>query len=137
MFDIDENTKRIKITRGNYGIINVKATNENKENYVFQQNDVIRLRVYEKGNVENVVLQKDTKINEITTEINVILEKNETLIGEPISKSVVYWYDITLNPDTKPQTIIGYDYDEEENIEKPKIFRLLPGSNEKKESDEE
>lgn len=137
MFDIDENTKRIKITRGNFGIINVKAKNENNTDYVFQPDDVVRLRVYEKGNVGNVVLTKDTEINETKTEIDIVLEKEDTLIGEPISKSVVYWYDITLNPETKPQTIIGYDYDEELNEESPKIFRLLPGSNEKKESDEE
>jgi len=41
-------------------------------------------------------------------------------IGDVINKPTDYWYEIEINPETKPQTIIGYD----ENGEK--ILKLYP-----------
>ena len=41
-------------------------------------------------------------------------------IGEVINKPTNYWYEIELNPNTQPQTIIGYDEDGE------KLFVLYP-----------
>lgn len=45
---------------------------------------------------------------------------DETKIGEYISKPKEYWYEIELNPETYPQTIIGYDEDG------PKVLILYP-----------
>jgi hypothetical protein len=41
-------------------------------------------------------------------------------IGDVISKHKDYWYEVVLNDDTLPQTIIGYDEDG------AKLFRLFP-----------
>lgn len=118
--------KELQITRGTYSLIDVTATNEDGSDYVFKSGDIVRIRVYKKRNCNEVVLKKDAEITKETTIAQIILEKEDTLIGEPISKSVEYWYEIELNPDTKPQMIIGYEYDEENDKEIPKIFRLLP-----------
>ena len=40
-----------------------------------------------------------------------MLSSEETKIGNVISKPVVYWYEIEINPDSAPITIIGYDND--------------------------
>lgn len=131
MFRINPITKEIKITRGDYASIDVTAQNDDGSDYVFKIGDVVRLKVFEKKKCNCVVLKKDKIISEETTMAQIILEKEDTKIGDPISKSCVYWYEIELNPDTKPQTIIGYDYNEEKDEEDPKIFRLLPeGSDE-------
>lgn len=123
--------KELQITRGTYSPIDVTAKNEDGSDYVFKVGDIVRIRVYEKRKVENIVLTKDVEITKETTIAQIILEKEDTLIGEPISKSVEYWYDIELNPDTKPQIIIGYEYDEETKKDDPKIFRLLPKGSDK------
>jgi hypothetical protein len=65
-------------------------------------------------------LQKDFLVPEATEKVEVFLSKNETKIGEVISKPTDYWYEIELNPDTDPQTIIGYDEDG------AKVFKLFP-----------
>ena len=48
------------------------------------------------------------------------LGSGETKVGGVINRPQDYWYEIELNPDTMPQTIVGYDSDG------PKVFRLLP-----------
>lgn len=132
MFKINPITKEIKITRGDYAAIDITSQNDVGSDYVFKVGDIVRISVFEKGKCNNVVLKKDVEVTNETKTVPMILEKEDTTIGEPISKSKVYWYEIELNPDTKPQTIIGTDYDEEEEKDVPKIFRLLPES-----SDEE
>ena len=124
----EENKEKdeLQVVRGTYHPLDITATNKDGSDYTFKVGDVVRIRVYEKKNLENTVLKKDVKITEETTTAQIILEKEDTLIGNPISKSVVYWYEIELNPDTKPQMIIGYEYDEEKKEDVPKIFRLLP-----------
>ena len=52
--------------------------------------------------------------------VTISLSSTDTRIGEIINKPVDYWYEIELNPDTTPQTIIGYDADG------PKILKLFP-----------
>ena len=59
-------------------------------------------------------------ISDDTATVDITLERVDTKIGEIINKPVDYWYEIELNPDTTPQTLIGYDDDG------PKIFRLFP-----------
>ncbi len=132
MDETNQEIKELQITRGTYSPIDVTAKNEDGSDYIFKVGDVVRIRIYEKGNCNNVVKVKDAEITKETTTAQIILEKEDTLIGEPINKSKVYWYEIELNPDTKPQMIIGYEYDEENKKDDPKIFRLLPKGSDKK-----
>jgi hypothetical protein len=81
--------------------------------------------VYEKKNCSNVVILKDAVVDTEAQSVTISLSKEDTKIGELISKPVDYWYEIEVNPDTKPQTIIGYDEAGE------KIFRLYPEGSEK------
>ena len=110
----------IYITRGDTAVISVDATDQNGNAYVFQPGDVVRFKVVEKKNYDNVVLQRDLAVEAVTTRVSVLLEERDTRIGDVISKPVDYWYEVELNPFTNPQTIIGYDdYG-------AKIFKLLP-----------
>lgn len=92
--------------------------------YKFQPGDIVRMSIYGKKEAETCVLQKDFPVTEVTEEVFIYLEEEDTKIGEIISKHKDYWYEVVLNPDTAPQTIIGYD----ENG--PKVFRLFPESEE-------
>ena len=55
--------------------------------------------------------------------MGVVLTEQDTRIGDVISKPVDYWYEVTLNPYTNPQTFIGYDEDG------AKVFKLFPEGN--------
>ncbi len=111
MFKINED-KSIYLTRGD--IANIPVTHDLK------QGDVLRFKVFKRRDCACVELQKDVYISEDTQEAFIPLEKEDTKIGDIISKPANYWYEVELNPDTAPQTIIGYDEDGE------KIFRLFP-----------
>jgi len=126
MFKINEKTKEIQITRGDIASIGVTALNENGEEHEFQAGDIIRFKVFKAKDCDCVELQKDIVIAEATTMVLVDLTKDDTRIGDLIDKSVAYWYEIELNPDTRPQTIVGVEYNEETKKDEPKIFRLLP-----------
>ena len=88
--------------------------------YKFSKNEVIRFSVSESKDVSSVVLTKDVIVDEETEAVKIILEENETRIGEPINKPKIYWYEVELNPDTNPCTIIGYGEDG------AKTFTLYP-----------
>lgn len=92
--------------------------------YMFQPGDIVRMAIYGKKDAENCAMQKDFPVIEETDSVFIHLEEEDTKIGEIISKPKDYWYEIVLNPDTAPQTIIGYDEDG------PKIFKLYPESSE-------
>lgn len=109
----------IYVTRGDAVAFTVTAEN-NGVNYVFQPGEVVRLIVYAKKDCSNVVLSKDFEVTEETDRVIITLTEQETRIGEVINKPVDYWYEVELDPDTAPQTIIGYDDDG------PKIFKLFP-----------
>jgi hypothetical protein len=113
MFTIDTD-KTISITRGDSGSFVAPI------NYAFQGGEVLRLKVFRKKACEDVVLQKDFVIAEATETVTLELTEKDTRIGGIISKPVDYWYEIELNPDNNPQTIVGYDEDG------AKIFRLYP-----------
>lgn len=121
--------KNIQVTRGNYMALTVTATNPvDGSAYIFQLDDVIRIKVFERKNVDNVFLEKDFKINEPSEEVTIELTADEMKIGELIDKAKKYWYEIELNPDTpKTQTIIGYDEETGEAI-----MTLLPEGGDKK-----
>lgn len=109
----------IYVTRGDAMILAVGANN-NGVPYVFQSGEVVRFRVFEKKGCHRTVLQKDFIITDAVESVDIVLTKEETKIGEIISKPKDYWYEIELNPDCNPQTIVGYDEDG------PKVFRLFP-----------
>lgn len=120
MFVIN-NDKSIFITRGDIGIIEVSAMKADDENYIFQPDDIVRFRVVEKSHHDNIILQKDAESIESASEtVSIFLTKEDTKIGDILNKPKDFWYEVELNPDTNPQTIIGYD------SVGPKIFRLFP-----------
>lgn len=124
MFKVN-NDLSIHVTRGDIGLLGITAKNEDESDYVFQIGDVVRLGVFEKKKFSSIKLQKDITVQEQGTEVQMPLNKEDTTIGSIINAPVDYWYEIQLNPETNPQTIIGYD----ENG--AKIFRLYPEGVEK------
>lgn len=88
--------------------------------YKFKESDIVRFKVFEKKDCEVVVLQKEFQATEGSEQVDIFLSGEETKLGEPINKPKDYWYEIELNPNTKPQTVVGYDEDG------AKIFRLYP-----------
>jgi protein involved in polysaccharide export with SLBB domain len=119
MFFIDNSDMTIHVTRGDVASISVGA-DVNGAAYKFKVGDVVRFKVFAKKDCEDVVLKKDTEVTEETEAVRVLLNSEETKIGEVISKPVDYWYEVELNPETSPQTILGYD----ENG--AKVFKLYP-----------
>lgn len=109
MFRID-NTD-IHMTRGDTGVISLFAEDVEGHDYLFSENDVIVLRVFEKKNHANVVIEKKVTVEKPTTYVDILLTSEDTKIGDLIDKPTVYWYEIELNPETSPITIIGYDED--------------------------
>ena len=123
MFTI-ESDKTINVTRGDVLYFGVSAQDKDSgEKYIFQPGDVVRIAAYGKKDSENVVLQKDFLVETPTEEVEIFLDGDDTKFGEVISKPTDFWYEVELNPDTKPQTIIGYDE------EGAKIFKLFPEGN--------
>ena len=81
--------------------------------------DVVRFKVTRKKDCNTVMLQRDFVADKANT-ITIHLDGAETKLGEVISKPTDYWYEVELNPDTDPKTILGYDE------EGAKILRLYP-----------
>lgn len=119
MFVINED-KSIYVTRGDMMYFGVSAADNDGTAHTFAPGDVIRVKVFGKKKAENVVLQEDVLVTEETKVVAITLTGEKTKIGVTISKPVDYWYEVELNPDTNPQTIIGYDE------AGPKIFKLFP-----------
>ena len=122
MFEISEDLT-IHITRGDAAVISVGA-NIDGTAYTFKNGDIVRFKVFGKKDCEEVVLQKDVEATEGNA-VEISLTGEDTKIGEVISKPVEYWYEVELNPDTYPQTFIGYD----ENG--AKVFKLYPEGGDK------
>lgn len=118
MFSVNEDMS-IYVTRGDAVIFPLTAE-ENGVPYYFQAGDTIRFLVYEKKKPGNVVLNKKFLVSQKTDQVDLAFTEAEMKIGDPISKPTDYWYEVELNPDTDPQTIVGYDDDG------PKIFRIFP-----------
>ena len=118
MFLINDDMS-IYVTRGDAVFFTVSAE-EKGVKYNFQDGDVVRIKITDKKDCDNVVLQKDFVVTEATENVDIVLTGQDTKIGSVISKPVDYWYEVELNPFTNPQTIIGYDDDG------AKIFKLFP-----------
>ena len=123
MFRIEDDLS-IHVTRGDAVTIQLKAK-VNGESYAFQNGDKVRFKVFEKKACHCVAMQKDFIPAVGATYVDIFLDKDDTKIGDIISKPTDYWYEIELNPETRPQTIIGYDADGS------KVFRLYPEGGEK------
>lgn len=98
--------KTIRMSRGDSGTIKLTIPLSDTENYEFQVGDKVQFRVFEKKNYNNVFLDKEINIEEITSVIDICLTEKDTSIGEVINKPVTYWYEISLN---ETQTVVGYD----------------------------
>jgi hypothetical protein len=118
MFVVNEDNS-IYATRGDIVFFKVCAEDDGVK-YTFKAGDVLRIKVYGKKAAEDVFLQKDFPVLENTSEVEIYLTEEDTKIGEVISKPKDYWYEVELNPDEEPQTIIGY------NEDGPVIFKLFP-----------
>lgn len=119
MFVINDDLS-IYCTRGDSATFSISAKVGGTSTYSFKSGDVVRFKVFAKKDCGDVVLQKDVNATENETSVEFNLSGAETTIGDIISKPVDYWYEVEMNPETKPQTIIGYD----ENG--AKVFRLFP-----------
>lgn len=119
MYQINDDMS-IYVTRGDIVMLSVTAENGESEPYIFQAGDLVRIKVFKKKNCAEVVLEKDFPITAATDTAEIYLTKEDTKIGEVISKPVDYWYEVELNPLSNPQTIIGYDEDG------AKVFKLFP-----------
>lgn len=119
MFTINSDLS-IYLTRGDAVAIEIGANLSEEEQYTFKIGDVVRFKVFEKNRCNNVVLTKVINVEQETTSVDLCLSSEDTKIGDLISKPKDYWYEVEVNPDTSPQTIIGYDQTG------PKIFRLYP-----------
>ena len=118
MFQVNDDMS-IYVTRGDMVYLHITAENDGKS-YTFEPGEVLRFKVFGKKDAENVVLQKDFPVTESTSEVEIILDGEDTKIGEVISKPRDYWYEVELNPFDEPITIIGYDEDG------AKVFKLFP-----------
>ena len=114
MFRINED-KSIYLTRGDVANIGITAKNADGGQYTFKAGDIVRLQVFKRKDCSDVVLSKSVEVKEETTEVEIYLDQNDTKFGELINKPTNYWYEVELNPDRMPQTIIGYD-DEGEKV---------------------
>ena len=110
----------IHATRGDIGSFEVSAKVSESAFYVFKSGDVVRFNVHERNHPDRVVLLKDVQVDEDTETVVISLSREDTKFGNFINKPIDYWYEVELNPETTPQTFIGYD------VDGPKIFRLFP-----------
>lgn len=129
MFDIINGTE-IHLTRGNIACLNFPARvrDINPETgeqvvtqYTYQVGEIVRFKIMKKGDVKQVYLEKDIKITEPTQMAIFNLTGDDTKWGDFINKPTTYWYEVELNPDTDPVTILGYDKEKG-----PKLFVLYP-----------
>ena len=80
---LEINDDNIEVTRGNYMAITLTTKNPvDRTAYVFQIGDVVRFKVFERKNVDNVFLEKDFIINETSEEVVIELTADEMKIGD-------------------------------------------------------
>ena len=111
MFKIEDNT--IYLTSGDKAQIPFGI-----EDYQFQIDDIVKLKVYNKNQLnQEPVLAKEVTVTEQTDTVYIPLKSEETKIGEMCNRKTTYWYEITLNEEETP---LGFDEDG------AKLFILLP-----------
>lgn len=110
----------IYVTRGDIVFFDLTAQTQDGTAYSFREGDVLRIRIFKKKDCSAVAMVKDFGVEVDTDKVEIYLEGDETKFGGIINKPTDYWYEIELNPDTNPQTLVGY------NDDGPAIFRLFP-----------
>lgn len=122
MFKIDNNDKTtIKCTRGDKGSITIRKKTKEGTIEQFYKDDVVIFSIKNNFGENAPILRKKIVVTENCDSVTFSFDKNDTSIGELISKPTKYQYDVAINED---MTILGYDE------EGAKIFMLFPeGSN--------
>lgn len=116
----------IHLTRGDVAALNIKAKQDDELYYIFKPDDVVRFKIIKKNDCNTIYLKKEVVVTEETENVVIFLTREDTKLEGIINKPSSYWYEVELNPDTYPQTIIGYD-----NVTGAKILTLYPeGGNE-------
>lgn len=95
--------KEIEINRGDRGtlkLVNKRGT--------FEKGDKIKFSIVEKKEYKNLIFQKEFIVTENSNITYITLTKEDTTIGDIISKKKEYWYEIEYNGDL---TILGFDDD--------------------------
>ena len=119
MFEILKD-KTICLTRGDIAELQISANLPDGTPYRFQSGDVVRFSVFKKGNCAAIQIRKDVTVQKAGESVTVSLSAADTRFGNLINRPVDYWYEIEVNPDTEPQTIVCYDETG------ARIFRLYP-----------
>lgn len=88
--------------------------------YTFKDGDIIRFKVFNSNNCEDVKIQKEFNAEQDSKKVCISLTSEDTTIDDYINQPTDYWYEVELERDNEITTIIGYD---ENNA---KIFRLYP-----------
>ena len=112
--------KTICITNGDIANFDVFAKLKDGNFYVFNKGDIVRFTVFKKKDVASIMISKDFVVEEESESVTIHLTSQETRFKDINNQPVDYWYEIVINPDTAPQTIVGYDETGE------KIYRLFP-----------
>ena len=89
MYKIDGTT--IKLTRGDIASIGITAKNEDGTDYVFQVNDIVRFKVFEKKSCENIKIQKDITLTEETAIAEINLDKDDTKNNNSYIQMFFFW----------------------------------------------
>lgn len=120
---IDDNT--IHLTRGNVFKKPFSIEDDNGVLYLFSAGDVVRMRIMPAGKPNNVLLQKDFVVETPGDSVMITLTGDETKLDKLINAPVEYWYEMELNPETNPETVVCYDQ------KGPKILKLYPEGGDK------
>lgn len=120
MFVVDQDGT-IHLTRGDTAFLDISAKTEEGVQHLFTVGDIIQLKVFGKKQPDNVYLTKRVEVTEAVTVVFMTLTGEETKFGPLISKPTDYWYEIEMNPEIQPITLVGYNKNDG-----PKIFKLYP-----------
>lgn len=120
MFKINKDDLSIHLTRGDTAVIPVEVTTAEGEAFKFNGEKVV-FKVSDAKDTGRVVLYGEITPDKDATQAQISFTPEKTKIGDPISKPVDYWYEVSvIGKDESVQTIIGYD----ENG--AKVLRLYP-----------
>ena len=98
----DSEDKSLSINRGDRGTIRLKL----KDNKTFSVGDKIKFSIVNRRDYNDVVFQKEYTVTTEGNTFDLLLTKEDTTIGDIISKPVTYNYEIEYNGN---RTLLGYD----------------------------
>lgn len=107
----------LKINRGNTLRFDYSIEAGEDTLYVFKEDDIVTFSIYNAfGLNEDPLLTKSFKPEPDTTELKIVVSKEEMKIGPMENMEIDYWYEITLNE----ETVSGFDGNG------PKIITIYP-----------